>query len=233
MRTLIFVSLLFFLCILPLSVVAQDTDSVKLQIEDIRYDEPTPIPHVEPSDSVLFTQDGQDYETKGYVIHTNLDSGLLLNLSKTRVSIDPQPMDTTNEEPVSLAIAADSEFSYQVLAVQQTPTSTSTGLKIDNTTCDIAFIPCTSSLGRKWISTGSYGFGYRMKGDDSGKDFHDSSVYRPFPLNSKKETPVVLMENNNTSGTRQNQLYLKTIFPPTYQEGTYVGDVSIIALPKM
>jgi hypothetical protein len=162
-----------------------------------------------------------------------MDDGLSLNMSANRLNIEPQPMDSTVEKQINLAVSSDSTFSYQILGVQQRSLGTSNGSIIENTVCDISFLPCTTSLGRQWNSSTSYGFGYRIKGSDVDKDFHDGNNYRPFPLNSKNQKPVFLMKNNDVSGTRQSDLFLKLIFPPTYQEGTYIGDLSIIVLPTL
>ena len=235
MRTRVFFLLLFLVFINPYGTSAQEreSDSYRLKLNDIRYDEPTPIPHVNPSDSVLYGDEAKSYDEHGFVIQTDLEDGLTFNISRTRVNIDPQPMDAVVEQDVSLSVAADERYSYQVLGVQQRTMATGNNAQIDNTACDIAFLPCTSSLARKWSSAGAYGFGYRLKGDDVSPDFHDSSHYRPFPLNSKNQAPVLMMQNINSMGTRQNQMYLKVVFPPTYQQGTYIGDLSIITLPKL
>jgi hypothetical protein len=235
MRTLLFFLLICFISAIPSHVLAQDTDenSVRLEIEDIRYEEPTPIPQVKNIDYVLYGEDLENFNKHGYVIHTSLDGGLALNMSANRINIDPQPMDTIIEKQINLAVSSDSTFSYQVLGVQQRSLGTSNGSIIENTVCDLAFLPCTSSLARHWTSNTSYGFGYRLKGIDTDKDFHDSNSYRPFPLNSKNQKPIFLMKNIDVGGTRQSELFLKTIFPPTFQEGTYIGDLSIIVLPTL
>lgn len=235
MRTLLFIFLICFICVIPSCVKAQELDesSVRLEIKDIRYEEPTPIPQVKSVDYVLYGKDLEDYNERGYVIYTGLDQGLSVNMSANRLAIEPQPMDSVAEKQISFSVSGDSTYSYQVLAVQQRSIGTSNGALIENTVCDLSFLPCTSSLARNWTSSGSYGFGYRMKGIDVGKDFHDSNRYRPFPLNSKNQKPIILMQNNNVSGTRQSEMFLKTVFPPTFQEGTYIGDVSIITLPVL
>lgn len=235
MRTLLFFLLICSLCAIPSYALAQETNdnAVRLEIQDIRYEEPTPIPSVKNVDYVLYGKDLQNYNDHGYIIHTTMDDGLSFNMSTTRLNIEHQPMDSTIEKQISLAVSSESTFSYQVLGVQQRSLGTSNGAIIENTVCNLSFLPCTTSLARRWNSSTSYGFGYRLKGTDIDKDFHDSNNYRPFPLNSKNQKPVFIMKNNHVNGTRQSDIFLKLIFPPTYQEGTYIGDLSVIVLPTL
>lgn len=226
---------IFFFALIPTIVRAQtqDDSGYRIKVNSIQYDEPSPIPHVSNTDTVLYDTDAIEFEQHGYVIHTALPSGLTMNLSQMRINADPQPMDTVLESSLNVAVSSDTLYSYDLIAVQQRPLGTENGATIENTGCDVSSLPCTPSLGRPWNSPGSYGFGYRLKGDDTDSDFHDGFNYRPFPLNSKNQSPSILMQNINVKGTRQTQLFIKTVIPPSFQEGTYLGDISLITLPKL
>lgn len=233
----LFFLLILFTFTLPALVRAQEdggNNTYKLHLEDIRFEEPTPMPARDATDTVLYGNEREEFNKHGYVIrHSSSPSGLTFSLSPMRIGFDPQPDETTVEKTVVGSVAGDNQYSYQLFVAQQKLFTSNTGSTIDNTGCDVAHLSCTSTLARRWQSSGAYGFGYRVEGNDIPFDFHDRTHYRPFPLISNNDEPLVLLNKNNISGTRQFQLFLKLNFPPSFQESTYTGDLSIIALPKL
>lgn len=207
-------------------------------MDKIGVEEPTPIPHEEVVDTILYGKEKADFDKSGYIIRNRFPYGtsepsLSFILSNTRVGLEVKPIDTSDEKNISFSVSSDENYSYQVIAVQQKVLISSAGNKIDNTVCNLPKLPCTMTFARPWTDPGAYGFGYRLSGDDTSYDFHDSNSYRSFPLNSKSEFPVTILENQNTSGTKQFQMFLKINFPPSYQMSTYVTDISLFILPKL
>lgn len=162
-------------------------------------------------------------------------STILFSFSIDQTSIDFGPLSPTN--PVTrtntLTISNGSATGYNVTASQNQPlTASGSGAIIPDTTCDGG--ACSETASTAWISTLTYGFGYRcdnVSGTNCTGGFSDSNYYKQFADNSKSETPQVVMRGKNIGKRIQSKITYKLNISGTQQAGTYSNIITYIATP--
>lgn len=104
----------------------------------------------------------------------------------------------------------------------------STGATIPDTTCDDGL--CTSSNATAWISSLTYGFGYRcdnVSDTNCAAGFSDPTFYKPFSA-----SPSATIVMSGTSGTnKKSQITYKVNISATQPAGTYSNIITYIAMP--
>lgn len=156
------------------------------------------------------------------ISNINIDFGLL---TPTNPVIRSTILTVTNTELDGYNVSAAQNHELQV------PT---TGAKINDTTCDDG--RCTDTIASEWMSTLTYGFGYRcereilscVEGDSS---FLNSNYYKQFPDSSQDESAASVMTGGRGVNMNSTVLY-KVNISSSQPPGTYSNTVTYLATPN-
>lgn len=228
--------------------VGFDKDTVEIDFEEDGeyindYEEPTEKPsptptRVPPADTILYGEEKQQFESDGSFVRTSLpyqktSISLEVSYSGAKVEFRDLNPNLTYEKEFDYSVTGSGLFSYQTSIFQNKPLSSSSGLAIENTLCDIVKTPCSATFARPWQINEASGFGYRVTGADSPLDFTDKTRYRVLPILEKKESPAPLFNSQVEQGTRTGKILFKLVPPPTFQENTYTSEVTILTYPRL
>jgi hypothetical protein len=224
--------------------VGIDEGSVEIDFKDeAEYIEvtETPIPtptRTPPPDTILYGQEKEQFELEGAVIRTSLPYqknpiSLEVSYSGSKVEFRDLKPNVTYEKTFVYAVTGPGLFSYQTSIFQDKQISSLTGLTIESTLCDRVRNPCSTTFARRWQLNEAPGFGYRVTGADSPLDFTDATRYRILPVLEKKAPPEPLFTSAVEKGIRTGQIIFKVVPPPTFQENTYISEVTILTYPRL
>ena len=129
-----------------------------------------------------------------------------------------------------LTINNQSAGGYTVTSSENHPLLVpASGSMIPDTRCDNGL--CSPIAATAWISTLTYGFGYRcdnVSGTDCVTDFSDSTFYKPF---SASPSATIVMNGINAGKNKKAQITYKVNVSSTQPAGTYSNLINYIATP--
>lgn len=210
---------------------------VEEEPQDIAPPKPTATPIPEIVDTVLYGEEKKQFDKQGFYIRQSAPAQktiphLRLSLSHTSVEFTDTESSVPQERPVTITVSSDSPSGYQVVLIQDTPLTSITGDTIANTECN-PNDACTYSTASLWRDTGSFGYGYRIEGNDTPADFNKPAYFRSFPIRSLKQPAIRIMNNFQLVETRQSVITFKLNPPPSIQTATYQNTVTILAFPQL
>ena len=130
----------------------------------------------------------------------------------------------------TLTVSNGSAYGYQVTVSQnRNLTSDAYGTQIPATACDGP--SCTPTTAALWMSTLTYGFGYRcdnISGTDCDNQFSTANYYKPFIASP---SAVVIMSSMQVGRNRIGQVTYKVNVSGLQRAGLYTNLVNYIATP--
>lgn len=152
----------------------------------------------------------QEFSSNGYIVKAGFQYlhsiiPFSFSVSKTNVDFGTLLPGTPVIESLDLTVTFGSAGQYQVTVVQDDAFRTYDGANsIPDTSCDAGYT-CTESVANKWSSDSTYGWGYRMTGNDIASAYvtcetiHGSYCFRPYPNRALGESAAIVMESTNVT----------------------------------
>lgn len=228
-RNITIIIIIIFITILIPShkarALTMSSSDYNLQMEKFNTQEEIPENSEVKADSTYTVYSGFPY--------TDSITKFRFSISETFIDfgvIDPGiPVSRTN----SLTVYPGKAFSYSVYASQNNPlTAAEGGNIIPNTTCDDG--NCTENSSSEWISSLTYGFGYRcdnQEGTNCPPSFNTATFYKHFADSSKNQTEQEVMSGANIGKYRRSKITYKVNIQATQPAGLYNNIVRYIAAP--
>ena len=225
----------------PVTAEQMDSSNYQLQIESVEIQpatdsastaEPTipitPTPHTLPPANLA------ELKQQGYTILSGKDDQyaaqhFTIAISQTSITFENTPNQSTQQKDLDISVSSEGTYGYQIIASQPSILTTMTGLTIKNTTCDSPQYSCSVNNAASWESDTSYGFGYTIKGNDTPRDFNNSTYFRPFSA----ERDITIMSESMTEKVRTATVTMRLKTQAGQPEGSYHTTVQLLALPKM
>lgn len=165
------------------------------------------------------------------------------SISKTAINLGMLSPNIESTDIATLSASFGGAGNYQVTVQEEGPLQTMAGAFIPDTECDSG--PCTTTDPRPWTSSTTYGFGYRMAGEDVPTPFPTcgATCYVPFPdllATPTPGTPAVVMSSDNVTVNlaskpkdiiHQSEITLKANVSPLQTAGTYQTVIHFVATP--
>ena len=135
-----------------------------------------------------------------------------------------------------LTVSAGGAGGYQVLALETYPLKSASDNYIPDTLGDNSDISETTAS--VWAQNDTYGFGFKMSGDDVPDDFTDPACdpncYRQFadPTASPPEEPQIVMSSDDVTRQSEATASYKINISGTQEAGHYQNQIIFIAVPK-
>lgn len=167
-------------------------------------------------------------------IFCNAPAAGLFTFTVTPTSLDFGTIDPTS--PVTRTNTLNvlsSGGGYSVTAIEDHSLRQSNAtVFIPDTTCDNG--SCSISTSAPWTSNLTYGFGYRC--DNlilTDCVVFNTDYYKPFANQSTSQTPQVVMQATNGSGSeKQSQITYKVNVSGTQLPGVYTNTITYVATPN-
>lgn len=190
----------------------------------------------------------QEFSSSGYIVKAGFQYWhsivpFTFSISDNTINLGSLLPDTPSTATTNLSVSFGAAGNYQVTAVEEGPLQTMGGEVIDDTSCDSG--SCDETTAAAWTSNSTYGFGYKMSGEDVPATFTTcgANCYRRF-ANSQAlptaETPVVVMSSNNvtvdlTSKPKdiihQSTVTFKANVSGNQAAGSYQTVINFVAIP--
>lgn len=140
-----------------------------------------------------------------------------------------------------IAVSSPAGHGYQIMAHENRPLSTMTGITIPDTSCNIGST-CTDSSSNIWTNNTDYGFGFNavgintsgaVTGIGTSNYFTDITYFRPFANYAiASKTNQIFMSEDLPSRYRLARITYKAIIPVSQSAGNYQNSVIFTAIPK-
>lgn len=136
----------------------------------------------------------------------------------------------------TLTVSAGGAGGYQVLAFETHPLKSASENFIPDVLGDNSDISETTAS--TWSSNTTYGFGFKMTGDDIPNDFTNPACapdcYRQFadPTASPPEEPQIIMSSDDVTRQSQATIYYKVNISGSQEAGNYQNQIIFMAIPK-
>ena len=178
--------------------------------------------------------EGTNYKVKAGFQYVPRSSPFAFSISNTLIDFGTLSPTNPVTRITTLTVNNTTASGYKVTASQnhqlQVPT---TGAIIPDTTCDDG--KCSEKKASKWDSTLTYGFGYRCDATNSCSaddlSFTDSTYFKQFSDNSKKEQAATIMSGGKGSGQKGKVTY-KVNISSSQPAGQYTNLVTYVAVPN-
>lgn len=175
------------------------------------------------------------FNSKGYIINAGFLNGAAGDTFS--FSVDPAIIDfgslTANtfvDKIVHISVANGNTAGFSIRVVQNNPLATSLSAYIPDTICDNSTSPCTQSQASVWSSNSTYGFGYRVLGNNTPSDFAKDNSFRPFPAISRNEQPTLIMFSQSPKAVEQANMTLRINISNKQPVGQYKNKLHFTAL---
>lgn len=123
--------------------------------------------------------------------------------------------------------------SGQVLTYENQPLTSQAKSTIPDSTCDDG--SCSEKIGSAWLSSLTYGFGYRCDSDLQSVcegQFRTSNLYKQYPDVTRNELPQPIMSARKPDQTVSSTLTYKVTISATQKQEGYYNTVTYLAIPS-
>ena len=120
----------------------------------------------------------------------------------------------------------------QVLTYENQPLTSQDKTTIPDTTCDDG--NCSENTSSPWLSSLTYGFGYRCDSDDKVCDpqFNTSKDYKQYPDTTRNEAAQPAMTSKETNQTASSMITYKVTISSTQKQEGYYNTITYLAIPN-
>jgi hypothetical protein len=212
-------------------------DNWNIEIKDINLTSDSPLGNQKKQATTEQPKPGT-YSGTNYAVQSGfegLDPFTPFSINVTNNFIEYGPLSPTNPiyRTLNINIVNDNIKSFIVTTYEDhTLSTTGLNLSIPDSTCDNG--SCSQVTSALWTNTLTYGFGYRCDNINSNScpiDFKISDYYKQFSDISKKETPQILLSDNNPGSNPEIQITYKVNISKTQSPDSYSNTITYIASP--
>ncbi|MBU1085015.1 MAG: hypothetical protein ABIJ43_02880 [Candidatus Beckwithbacteria bacterium] len=231
--TLLF--LLFFLSVTPVSAVDRmESDSYTLRFTNLNMTSGSK----ESGNFKILDTVGQfapgEYSSSGYYVKAGFPYiktiiAFAFTISDLSIDFGSLPLSTLSTQTNTLSVSSGGAGGYSVTAQQNHSLKLQTSpTTIPDTTCNTS---CDETTADIWTSTGKYGFGYNMQGNDIPIAFIDSTYFKQFANISTAETPQIVMSSINVGTNRTATVTYQANISGSQAAGDYENQITYTAIP--
>ena len=178
-----------------------------------------------------------EFSSLGYIVKAGFQyrqsiAPFMFSVSDSSIDLGSLVPQTPTTATTNLTVSLDQGETFQVTAQEEGPLTTLYGNNtITDTSCNGRKENCTEKTSAVWNSNTAYGFGYTIAGDNIPQDFRSPSYFRRFPDSLANETPVTIMEGNQSADKSEAVLTFKANISPLQGTGSYETIVKFVATP--
>jgi len=270
----VFVFLVLMFCATRFALCAQQVHAINMQSNEYRIQLGTidsgggkmtdPVDNSYNLSSSVGQTAAKEFQSNGYVVKAGFQYiysrvPFTFYLSSSRIDLGTLLPNTPTTGDITLKVSFGGAGQYVVTARADAPLTSMQGTStIPFTICNGGADTCIITNAKLWTSSSTYGFGYRMTGQDVPSDFTDviyNSHYRPFANRLTSETPAIIMQSSNVtaditptpaipytpaplltgvlrSTTHQAIMTMKANISGTQPAGTYATVIRFLATPS-
>lgn len=250
--SLFFCVLCFMFYITSVDAINMDSTLYKIESGNINIGAKSSNSSAYKINTTLGQTAAQEFSRNGYVISAGFQYiyapiPFTFSISKNRIDLGSLVHDQFFNDSADLTVSFGAAGNYQVTAVEEGQLSTVDGsATIDDTGCNRG-TSCDEISAGAWDSTSSYGFGYKMSGEDIPSTFTqagcDNNCYRRFPdilTTPTPESPAVIMNSSGvtlTLNSKPKDIYHSSTITfqvnakPDQASGSYQTVINFVATP--
>lgn len=199
-----------FLLITPIFAVDMESSKYRIQFGNVNIGAERQTSTSYNMTTTLGQTAANEFNSNGYVVKAGFQYihsiiPFSFSVSKTNIDFGKLIPGTPSTDDIDLTVTFGAAGQYQVTVSQDDSFRTyNNAYSIPDTICDPSYT-CTESVANKWSSNSTYGWGYRMTGNDIAQSFitceasHGQNCYRSFPNRAQSEPPSVVMESTNVT----------------------------------
>ena len=203
----------------------------------------------------------KEFQSNGYIVKAGFQYiysriPFTFSVSNIRVDLGTLLPSTPSTSPITLSVSFGGAGQYIVTARADAPLTAISGINtISFTACNGGVDTCIITNAKQWTSSGAYGFGYGMTGQDIPADFINNTYFRPFANRLISENPTTVMQSTNVTAdisptpnpaytpapvltgiphdtTHQSTMTMKVNISGLQPAGTYATVIRFLATPS-